>query len=177
MTKYYTARGDEGETDQLGKSRISKSHIRVHCLGAIDESSAALGLARAQANDPDLDQMVKRIQTDLYRIMSLVALEEPNPDQFPDLDQDRIIWLEEETEKYGSMIELPKEFILPGDTLPSAAFGLARTVIRRAERYLVEMKDLDLLYSENALPYLNRLSSLCFVIEVFTVQNPQEPKG
>jgi cob(I)alamin adenosyltransferase len=172
MTKYYTARGDKGETDQLGKSRISKSHIRVHCLGVIDETSAALGLARAQANDHELDQLVKQIQSDLYRIMSLVALEEPNPTKFPDLESDRITWLEEQSERYGSRIDLPKEFILPGDNLPSAAFGLARTIVRRAERYLVEMNDLELLYSKTALPYMNRLSSLCFVIEVFAAQNP-----
>lgn len=170
MKKYFTSKGDQGQTDQLGKTRISKSHIRIRCLGSIDESSAALGLARAQANDPELHQVVKEIQTDLYQIMSLVALEKPNPKSFPDLKEDRLNWLENKTEEYGSQTDTPRGFILPGENLPSAAFGLARTITRRAERNLVELQEQELLYSDTALAYLNRLSSFCFVIELYTAQ-------
>jgi cob(I)alamin adenosyltransferase len=170
MKKYFTSKGDQGQTDQLGKTRISKSHIRIRCLGAIDESSAALGLARAQADDPELHQVVKEIQADLYQIMSLVALEEPNPKSFPDLKEDRLNWLENKTEEYGAKTDTPRGFILPGENLPSASFGLARTITRRAERNLVELKEQDLLYSDTALAYLNRLSSFCFVIELYTAQ-------
>ncbi len=171
MAEYYTSRGDQGETDQLGKNRISKSHIRIQCLGALDEASAALGLARAQAKDPDLHKITREIQSDLYRIMTLAALEEPNPEKFPDLKSERISWLEEVTDQYGNRTESPKGFILPGENLPSAAYGLARTVIRRAERCLVELNELRLLYSAASLPYLNRLSSFCFVIELYLSQN------
>jgi cob(I)alamin adenosyltransferase len=172
MKKYYTSGGDRGETDQLGKSRISKAHIRIQTLGALDECSAALGVARAQSGRVEINQLVKEIQSDLYQIMTLVALEKPNPEKFPDLDKSRLSWLEDHTDHFGSQADPVNEFILPGENLPSAAFGLARTVTRRAERNLVELNDRGLLFSENSLPYVNRLSSLCFVIEVFLAQNP-----
>jgi len=177
MSKFYTNRGDQGSTDSLGGSRLSKSHPRIRAVGTLDEASAALGLARAQAMNTEMNQVVKAIQMDLYRLMTLVMLEEPNPDRFPDLEFERIKWIEETTDHYGSMVERPKSFILPGETLPSATFSLARTVIRRAERVLVDLKLKDLLVSETALPYLNRLSSLCFVFELFTSQHPSTASG
>jgi cob(I)alamin adenosyltransferase len=172
MSKYYTSRGDEGQTDQLGVSRLSKAHQRIRALGAIDEASAALGLARAQIKLPEFQELIKAIQTDLYRIMTQVSLEEPDPGKFPDLDPKRLGWLEEKISYYGDPLERPKDFILPGENLPSAALGMARTVIRRAERETVALQEMGELFSEIALPYLNRLSSLCFVLELMTVENP-----
>lgn len=172
MSKYYTSRGDEGQTDQLGKNRLSKSHQRIRALGAIDEASAALGLARAQINLPEFHKLIKTIQLDLYRIMTQVSLEEPNPNQFPDLDPERLAWLENQISLYGDPLEKPKDFILPGENLPSAALGMARTTIRRAERETVALQEEGLLFSQTALPYLNRLSSLCFVLELMAAENP-----
>ena len=68
--------------------------------------------------------------------------------------------------------ESPKGFILPGENLPAGAVGLARAIVRRAERDLVAFDEAGILFSETALPYLNRLSSLCFVLELFFTQNP-----
>lgn len=172
MTKYYTARGDKGQTDQLGKSRLSKAHQRIRALGAIDEASAALGLARAQINQPELDELIKTIQVDLYKIMTQVSLEGPEPDKFPDLDPERLSWLEGMISKYGDPLAKPKGFILPGENLPSAALGMARTITRRAERETVALDEEGGLFSATALPYLNRLSSLCFVLELMAAANP-----
>jgi len=166
MKKYYSAKGDEGETDQLGKTRLSKSHPRIRAVGAIDEASAALGLARAQMDQPEFHELIKSIQMDLYKIMTQVSLEEPQPDKFPDLDPDRIDWLEAQISQYGDPLEKPKGFILPGENLVSASIGMARTVVRRAEREVVALGSEGLLFSKNSLPYLNRLSSLCFVLEL-----------
>ncbi len=172
MEKYYSTRGDDGQTDQLGKSRISKAHARIRTVGALDEASAALGLARAEAGAGEIDELVKTLQLDLYRVMTLVALEQPNPDQFPDLEPERVSWLEDRISHYGENLEKPTGFILPGENRLSAAFGLARTVVRRAERHAVALKEAGLLYSEAALPYLNRLSSLCFTLELAAAQHP-----
>ena len=177
MAKYYSKRGDQGTTDQLGGTRISKSHIQIRAVGVLDETSAALGLARAQVKDPEINQVVKTIQGDLYRMMSLVIQEKPDPERFPDLELDRITWIEEQIDHYGSLTSSPEGFILPGDTLPSAAFGMARAIVRRAERELVQLNEEGKLFSETALPYLNRLSSLCFVFELFTAQNPPVEPG
>jgi len=172
MNKYYTSRGDQGETDHLGKGRLSKSHIRIQTVGALDEASAALGFARAQISDPAINQLIKTVQTDLYRIMSIVVQEKPNPDRIPDLEADRVVWLEEQIDHFGSQTESPKGFILPGENLPAGAIGLARTIVRRAERDLVALDKEGILFSENALSYMNRLSSLCFVLELFFTQKP-----
>jgi cob(I)alamin adenosyltransferase len=172
MRKYYSAKGDEGQTDQLGKSRLSKSHQRIRAVGAIDEASAALGLARAQINQTEMDELIKTIQDDLYRIMTQVSLEEPNPDTFPDLESERLDWLEEKITQYGDPLEKPKGFILPGENLPSAAMGMARTITRRAERETVALDEAGGLFSTTTLPYLNRLSSLCFVLELMMATNP-----
>lgn len=172
MKKFYTSRGDQGKTDQLGKNRVSKSHIRIQTVGSLDEASAALGFARAQASDETIDQLIKTIQTDLYQIMAVVVQEEPETLNIPDLETDRVTWLESTINEYGSQSETPKGFILPGENLPSATFGLARTVVRRAERDLVALNEEGLLFSETALSYLNRLSSLCFVLELLYAQHP-----
>lgn len=179
MEKYFSARGDDGQTDQLGKGRISKSHLRIQAVGALDEASAALGLAKAEADQPAIKETLSSVQQDLYRIMTLVTLDAPNPEQFPDLAEDRVAWLEGLIARYGDGLEKPSGFILPGENRTSAAFGLARTIVRRAERQLVSLSEEGLLYSRFALPYLNRLSSLCFVLELFSAPNPptQTRKG
>lgn len=171
MKEYYTTRGDEGQTDQLGKTRLSKSHQKIRALGAIDEASAALGLARAQIDLLEFHELIKAIQLDLYTIMTLVSLEKPDPAKFPDLEPERLGWLEGKISHYGDSLEKPKNFLLPGENLASAALGMARTVIRRAERETVALQEAGTLFSENALPYLNRLSSLCFVLELMTAAN------
>jgi cob(I)alamin adenosyltransferase len=168
MTKYYTNTGDKGSTSLLGKTRVPKSHPRIRAVGAIDEASANLGFSRATLADAELDQIIQTIQLDLYRIMSQIVLEEPDPEKFPDLPAERITWLEEIIDKYQTAFQDPKGFILPGDNPGSASLSMARTVVRRAEREVVDLEQSGLLYSKTALPYLNRLSSLCFVLELHT---------
>ena len=64
MKKYYSGKGDKGSTSLLGVNRVPKSHPRIQAVGAIDEASAALGLARALVDDPDLNQLVQTIYLD-----------------------------------------------------------------------------------------------------------------
>lgn len=175
MKNFYTSEGDDGTTGLLGEERVPKNHPRVQAVGAVDEASASLGLARAQAADPNLNQLVKNVQEDLYQIMTLLVLVKPNPEKFPDLQKSRVLWLEEKIEQYGGVIEPPPGFILPGESVPSAAFGLARTIVRRAERRVIQLYEDGNLESETILPYLNRLSSLCFVLELYT-SNPRLPQ-
>lgn len=172
MKSYYTAKGDQGQTDQLGKNRLSKSHQRIRALGAIDEASAALGLARAQIDLPEFHELIKAIQVDLYRIMTQVSLEEPDGEKFPDLEGERLDWLEGKISHYGDPLEKPGGFILPGENQASAVLGMARTIIRRAERETVALQEEGMLFSQTALPYLNRLSSLCYVLELMSAENP-----
>jgi cob(I)alamin adenosyltransferase len=168
MTKYYSNTGDKGSTSLLGETRVPKSHPRIRAVGAIDEASANLGFSRSTLNDEDLNQTIQTIQLDLYRIMSQIVLEKPDPDKFPDLPIERVSWLEEMIEKYQTDLQDPKGFILPGDNPGSASLSITRTVVRRAEREVVDLEQSGLFFSKTALPYLNRLSSLCFVLELYT---------
>ena len=168
MKKYFTGNGDEGSTGILGESRVLKSHPRIQSVGAIDEVSATLGLARAMVDDPELDLLIRSILMDLYQVMSLIVLESPDPEKFPDLNPERVDWLEQSILKYQETLPETREFIMPGDTKLAAVFGIARTVVRRAERNIVELDQAGFLLSETALAYLNRLSSLCFVLEMYS---------
>lgn len=172
MKQFYTGKGDDGTTGLLGPGRVPKHHPRLQALGAVDEAQAALGAARAQLQDPELDGIIQAIQRDLYRIMSTLAAEEDQADRFPGVPEERLSWLEDRVNQYGEQIELPGEFILPGGSPAAAAFSVARTVVRRAERWTAELVDRGLVTSQTTLPYLNRLSSLCFVLEIYTLDEP-----
>ena len=168
---FYTAKGDDGTTGLLGEGRVPKYHVRMEAIGALDEASAALGLARAQCSAPQTAPILLAAQRDLYKLMAEVAATPENAQRFHFIDEARVKWLEEQTDGLSSIVEMPKEFILPGDTLGGAALSLARAIVRRAERCVVSLFDEDEVINPDLQRYLNRLSSLCFVLELLENQN------
>ncbi len=166
----YTRKGDDGTTGLLGEDRVSKDHPRIEALGTLDEASAVLGLARASCQAPQTPPILREVQRDLYRLMAEVAATPDNADKFKGIDASRVTWLEEQADAINKMVGLPKEFILPGDTPSGAALSLARAVVRRAERRVTELSMLEQLGNPELLRYLNRLSSLCFVLELLENQ-------
>jgi len=163
---FYTSKGDDGTTNLLGEGRVSKYHARIEAVGTLDESTTALGLARAQCLDPHSNDIILEAQRDLYKLMAEVAATPDNAEKFHFIDSVRVTWLEEQTDALSKLVEMPKEFILPGDSLAGAALALARTIIRRAERRVVELFDMKEITNPDLQRYLNRLSSLCFVLEL-----------
>jgi cob(I)alamin adenosyltransferase len=166
MPPLYTGRGDDGTTGLLGEGRFPKYHPRLETLGALDEASAALGLARALVKDPQTAAALVEVQRDLYALMAEVAATAENVSQFRTIDPSRVSWLESQAEAMEKRSGMPGEFILPGDSLAGAALALARTIVRRAERRVAELLDRGELFNRVLLQYLNRLSSLCFVLEL-----------
>ena len=164
---FYTREGDDGYTGLLGKGRIAKSAARMELLGVLDETTAALGVARAWAIAGQSKSILLQAQRDLYLIMTETAATPENANHFSRLETRHVAWLENAIETISQEITLPKEFIIPGDTPSGAGLDLARTVARRAERRRVEMVQLGQVQNDNILVYLNRLSSLCFVLELF----------
>ena len=163
---FYTSKGDDGTTNLLGEGRVAKYHARIEAVGTLDESTAALGLARAQCLDPHSGPILLEAQRDLYKLMAEVAATPENAQKFHFIDQARVRWLEGQTDELSKLVEMPKEFIIPGDCLAGAALSLARAIIRRAERRVVDLFDLNELTNPDLQRYLNRLSSLCFVLEL-----------
>jgi cob(I)alamin adenosyltransferase len=168
---FYTAKGDDGTTGLLGEGRVPKYHIRMEAVGALDEASAALGLARAQCSAPQTAPILIEVQRDLYKLMAEVAATPENAERFHFIDSERVNWLEKQTDELSAIVEMPRQFILPGDTLGGAALSLARAVVRRAERRVVSLFDEEEVVNADLQRYLNRLSSLCFVLELLENQN------
>jgi cob(I)alamin adenosyltransferase len=152
-----TGRGDDGTTTLLGSGRISKDDPRVIVLGDIDEASSFLGLARAEA-EGDVGALLLELQRLLYRIMGDVAMpKEENVVREGDL---RVV--DGALEEWRGKTEIPKGFVVPGETRLGALLDVARSVVRRAERSLVAAGyERDHPY---ALRVVNRLSDLLFVV-------------
>jgi cob(I)alamin adenosyltransferase len=174
MTPNHTHTGDNGSAGLLGRGALPKYHPRMEALGVLDEASAALGLARALCNDTSTGNRLEEVQRDLYAVMAEVAATPENAHKFRSLGPERVLWLESQTDAIAASTPLPEDFILPGDSLPGAALALARTIVRRAERRIVELFDSSEITNKVLLQYLNRLSSLCFAMEVF--ENAQAGK-
>ena len=166
---FYTRRGDDGTTGLLGKGRVPKFHLRIEALGTLDESTATLGLARAAVHDPRSAPLMLNVQRDLYRLMAEVAAAPEHADQFR-FDEGRVQWIEEQTDLLSKTVEMPNEFIIPGDSIGGASLSLARAVVRRAERRVAELLDAKEITNSSLQQYLNRLSSLLFVLELIENQ-------
>ena len=170
MSPIFTRTGDDGTTGLLGKGRLPKSHPRMEALGTLDEASAALGLARSLCKAEQTGPLLVEAQRDLYALMAEVAASPENAAQFRTLDSGRVQWLASQAEAISALVPLPNEFILPGDSTGAAALSLARTIVRRAERRLAGLLETGEIENEVLLQYLNRLSSLCFALELLENQ-------
>lgn len=166
---FYTGKGDDGTTGLLGKGRVPKNDARIEALGTLDESSAALGLARAACQDGRTAALLLQAQRDLYHLMAEVAASPDNAAQFH-FESERVAWLETQIDELGKAVEMPGEFIVPGDTPAGAALSVARAVVRRAERRMVELFEANEPENPALRQYINRLSSLLFVLELIENQ-------
>jgi cob(I)alamin adenosyltransferase len=170
MTKFYTRTGDDGTTGLLGEGRTRKDSPRLEAVGAIDEANAALGVARAACLAPSSPDIILAAQRDLYGLMAEVAATPENAARFRVIDGERVTWLEDQVAALESQVEPTGEFIVPGDTQAGAALDLARAIVRRAERRVTGLHLDGELENPEIQRYLNRLSSLCFVLELLETQ-------
>ncbi len=166
IQKFYTTKGDDGTTGLLGSGRVPKDHPRLEAIGAIDEAGACLGLARAHAAAPQTAEFLKQVQRHLYGLMAEVAATPENAARFRAIGAEQVAWLEARIAEIGEAVPPPKEFILPGDSPGGAYLDLARTVVRRAERRLASLVHSGEVENRHLLRYLNRLSSLCYALEL-----------
>ncbi len=167
MASFYTGDGDQGETGFLGKGRISKSSLRIEAVGTVDEVTAALGLSRSIAASEKTRSILLQIQKQLYGLMTELSASPENAEIFSRISSEDVAWLEGQVREIEEMVALPREFILPGETPASGALSLARTITRRAERRVVSLFDAGEISNKELIAYLNRLSSLLFILEVY----------
>lgn len=170
MKPFYTRNGDNGTTGLLGDLRVEKSDLRIEVLGSLDELTATLGFARSLC--PELiNNDLKEIQIRVYEMMSEIAATPENAERFAKIKDQQVIELEAMIDRYAEITELPKAFILPGDCSASAALSVARTVTRRAERRLVELSSSGKAVRGILMQYINRLSSLLYILEIYIIKD------
>lgn len=170
MSDYFTGRGDDGSTSLLGDERVRKDSPRPAAYGAVDEATAVLGMARASTDSETVANVTMTIQRDLYGLMAELAATPENAGTFRTIDEERVNWLESQLSAFGDEIEMPKEFVVGGDSVTGAHFDLARTVVRRAERAVTGLIFSGDVENRHLLRYLNRLSSFCFVLALWENQ-------
>lgn len=167
MAHFFSGQGDSGDTGYLGEGRLSKASRRMEALGSVDEATAALGLARSLSASDDSRNLVLSLQKQLYLLMSELAASPENAALFDKIGDEQVAWVETQIADLEGRVTLPRDFILPGETPASAAFSLARTVVRRAERCVVALLEEGEITKPVLVAYLNRLSSLLFILEVY----------
>ncbi len=174
----YTRKGDTGETGLFGGTRVTKNHPRVAAYGAGDELNAVLGSAAATHPTEMERDLLSGLQRDLFAIgAQLAATDTPKLlARLPKaaLAEGRIGEMEAAIDRLDSTLPALDSFILPGGTPKAAAFHLARTACRRAEREVVRLSESAEL-PPAILPYLNRLSDLLFVLARYANRLEQQP--
>jgi cob(I)alamin adenosyltransferase len=156
--------GDDGTTGLLGGGRAAKDDIRLEAYGTVDEASSALGLAKALSADARVREITEEMQRGLYRLGAELATNPGSTRRFAEMTADDVAGLERQMADLEAETAMPEGFVLPGTTPASAAFDVARTVIRRAERRCVSLAAAGGLPNPEARRYLNRLSLLVFVL-------------
>jgi cob(I)alamin adenosyltransferase len=170
LNRIYTRTGDAGETALGTGDRVSKAHLRIQAYGTVDETNATLGLVRlhtASADMQKLDQMLARIQNELFDLGADLCVPETGKDlgyeplRILPKQYERI---ETEIDELNAELSPLRSFVLPGGHPAAAYLHLARTVCRRAERLVVELASHEGEHvSEGAIAYVNRLSDFFFV--------------
>ena len=175
-----TKKGDDGTTGLLfGGDRIPKDDLRTEAYGTLDETVAALGLARAEldvkrrldalpAALAEIEPLILRIQRELFVAGAELAANPAAWDRLQDgttrVSAAMVSGIEAVLADYEARIEFPREFVVAGETRTSAALELARTIVRRAERRAVTLDRAGLVPGPHLLAYLNRLADLLWVL-------------
>lgn len=164
LSKIYTRGGDKGQTSLSDGTRRPKTDPLIEAYGAVDETNAALGIARLHT-EGEADEMLARIQNDLFDLGADLATPHAESYKWEPLRvvQAQVDRLEAEIDRMNERLEPLKSFILPGGTPAAAHLHLARTLCRRAERLMWRAADTSEI-SEEALKYVNRLSDHLFVL-------------
>ena len=166
--KVYTKFGDQGETSLLYGGRVSKNNLHTEAYGITDEAVSAMGMARAMTEDPRVKDVLRDLQRELFTIAAELATDPDKYDlfhqHFQPVTEEMVENLESTIDSLEEGVEMPKVFILPGGSPPSAAIDLARCIIRTSERRVVALHEAGQLTNELIIAYLNRLGDLLFVL-------------
>jgi len=156
-----TKRGDRGETSLVGNVRVSKGAARVEAYGTVDELISAMGFARSICEDAEVRERTKAIQRELFAVGSALARAE-QPAEMRDVTDEMTDALTADVHRIEAIDGILGDWSLPGEHAAAAAYDVARTICRRAERLVVRLAESEPVPPE-AVVYLNRLSDLLWL--------------
>ena len=160
-----TKHGDSGDTGLIGGARVSKADVRVEAYGTVDELGASMGFARAMCEDAEVRELTKSIQRELFTVAGAIAnpaggAESPTTYVTPEMVEAHTAHVTRVEATEGIL----SDWSLPGDHAAAAAYDVARTVCRRAERCVVRLGEAGADINPHVVPYLNRLSDLLWLM-------------
>ncbi len=164
MRSIATTRGDGGQTGLVGGTRVSKSSLRVEAYGTVDELNSALGFARSICEDAELRELTLAIQRELFQVGSALATPPESVKAQVPVTPEMVDRLTIEVHRIEAIEGVLSDWSLPGASTPAAAFDVARTICRRAERGVVRLIETGEQTAPAVLPYLNRLSDLLWLV-------------
>ncbi|MDQ3745343.1 MAG: cob(I)yrinic acid a,c-diamide adenosyltransferase [Acidobacteriota bacterium] len=160
-----TKHGDKGETGLIGGARVSKADLRVEAYGTVDELGAALGFARSICDDAEVRELTKAVQRELFTVAGAIASPagvEESPTTY--VTPAMVEALTAHVNRIEATEGILSDWSLPGEHAAAAAYDLARTICRRAERAVVRLSESGVETSPHVVPYLNRLSDLLWLL-------------
>ena len=173
LNKIYTKTGDDGTTGLGTGERRFKFNLRVESYGTVDETNAAIGMARLHTQHwPELHNMLLRIQNDLFDLGADLAT--PEGDEKLEYEplrllESQVVRIEADIDLLNKNLAPLRSFILPGGTPAAAALHMARTIARRAERLIVHLAQTpNEQVTEACIKYMNRVSDFLFVAARYT---------
>jgi cob(I)alamin adenosyltransferase len=174
MTRIYTKKGDDGTTSLWYGGRVPKHDSRTEAYGAVDEAGSTLGVARSHCG-PEHDEVARdilRVQRDLFVAGAELATAPEAGERLEDgvsrITAEMVDALDEVIDRYMDRVRLPPKFVIPGGTPLSAELDVARSIVRRAERRVVALRDEQGLASDEVVRYLNRASDVVYAMARFT---------
>jgi cob(I)alamin adenosyltransferase len=159
-----TKRGDTGQTSLPGGVRVPKNNLRVECYGTVDELISTLGFARSITQDPEIKEFAKSIQRELFRVGSAIGTHPDSKKPAPEITEAMVDALTARVHAMEAEPGVLNDWSIPGELPDSAAFDVARTVCRRAERLAVGLRDAGGHSNPHILSYLNRLSDVLWLM-------------
>jgi cob(I)alamin adenosyltransferase len=169
--KIYTKTGDKGTTALFGGTRVKKYNLRIESYGTVDELNSYIGLIKDQEIATSLKESLLKVQNELFTLGAMLATPPEKETlksgkerlNIPKIDENSILFLENEIDEMDAELPQMTHFILPGGHQAVSFCHVARCVCRRAERLSVELNDQEAINSA-VLKYLNRLSDYLFVL-------------
>jgi cob(I)alamin adenosyltransferase len=164
--KIYTKTGDDGTTGLFGGKRVKKDAALIEAYGTVDELNSMLGVVRSLNRNKELDQILAKLQTDLFVLSAELAAsreEDGTRSIIPRIGEEHVEVLEARIDEIETELSPLKNFLFPAGSVAASHLHLARAVCRRAERRTVKLARREAV-GNFVVKYLNRLSDLLFVL-------------